>query len=49
MPLKEEPPIANLDEDKAPLSPHAFDVCDKGQLRKNDEMSKNIKPMINVV
>jgi hypothetical protein len=42
MPLKEKAIIANLDEDKVPYLQYAFDVCIRGQLGKEDEMSKDV-------
>jgi len=42
MPLKEKAIIANLDEDKVPYLQYAFDVCIKGQLGQDDEMSKDV-------
>jgi len=45
MPLKEKAIIANLDEDKVPYLQYlqyAFDVCIRGQLGEDDEMSKDV-------
>jgi len=42
MPLKEKAAIANLDEDKVPYLQYAFHVCIRGQLGKDDEMSKDV-------
>ena len=42
MPLKEKAIIANLDEDKVPYLQYAFDACIKGQLGKDDDMSKDV-------
>ena len=42
MPLKEKAAIANLDEDKVPYLQYAFDACIRGQLGKNDKMSKDV-------
>ena len=42
MPLKEKAIIANLDEDKVPYLQYAFDVCIRGQLSEDDEMSKDV-------
>ena len=42
MPLKEKAIIANLDEDKVPYLQYAFDVCIRGQLGKDDKMSKDV-------
>ena len=42
MPLKEKAIIANLDEDRVPYLQYAFDVCIRGQLVQDDEMSKDV-------
>ena len=42
MPLKEKAIIANLNEDKVPYLQYAFDVCIRGQLGQDDEMSKDV-------
>jgi len=42
MPLKEKAAIANLDEDKVSYLQYAFDVCIRGQLGKDDEISKDV-------
>ena len=42
MPLKEKAIIANLDEDKVHYLQYAFDVCIRGQLGKDDEISKDV-------
>ena len=42
MPLKEKAAIANLEEDKVPYLQYAFDVCIRGQLGKDDEMSNDV-------
>jgi hypothetical protein len=42
IPLKEKAIIANLDEDKVPYLQYAFDVCIRGQLGQDDEMSKDV-------
>jgi hypothetical protein len=40
MPMKEKAIITNLDEDKVPYLQYAFDVCIRGQIGKDDEMSR---------
>ena len=40
--LKKKAIIANLDEDKVPYLQYAFDVCIRGQLREDDEMSQDV-------
>jgi hypothetical protein len=42
MPLKEKAIIANLDAEKVSYLQYAFDVCVRGQLVKDDEMSKDV-------
>ena len=42
MPLKEKAIIANLDEGKVPYLQYAFDICIRGQLGEDDEMSKDV-------
>jgi len=42
IPLKEKAAIANLDEDKIPYLQYAFDVCIRGQIGKDAEMSKDV-------
>ena len=42
MSLKEKAAIANLDEGDIKYLQYAFDVCVRGQLGKDDEMSKDV-------